>query len=419
MLRFASSPTGDMYTDDLRSALFNYILSKQRDENLVIRIDDTDNKQNIEAKDQEILDLLDLFKIEYSQVLYQSKNFRFYSAMALQLLHEKKAFSCFCSDAWLLKKKDEASQRGEEYYYDDACRDLPAELVIDNTAPFSIRIVRPKEDIDINDIIQGELCFKANKIDSFVILNRDKTPTANFACAVDDMLNDISLVIRNEKYIEDTPKQVHIRNSLHYDKKIEYAHLPVLENNKSVKLLLEEGFLPEAISNYLISIGYENLPAKIFTLQEAIEWFDLSKISKDPAPFDLDVLKDINREHLRRLDSKELSRYVGFADEDIGRLASLYLEEVGTTKELKTKISSVFSSRDISDENMDTLRSIIKTAPYFDEYDDLKSYLTKNSTLDEKEIVQSFRLLLTGSADGPDIAQIYKYLKNYLGEIVK
>ena len=97
MLRFAPSPTGDMHIGNLRVAVFNYIVSQQKKEDLIVRIEDTDKERNIEGKDQEILDLLALFNIEYSQVIYQSENVRFHSAMALQLLHEKKAFSCFCS----------------------------------------------------------------------------------------------------------------------------------------------------------------------------------------------------------------------------------------------------------------------------------------------------------------------------------
>lgn len=425
MLRFASSPTGDMHIGSLRTALFNYILSKQKNEDLVVRIEDIDNEKNIEGKDQEILDILGLFKIEYSQVLYQSKNFRFYSAMGLQLLHEKKAFSCFCSSAWLEKKREEAKEKQEEYHYDDACRNLPAELVIDNTAPFSIRIVRPEKTIVIKDLIQGEVSFKPDEVDSFVILNQDKTPTYDFACAIDDMLSDISVVIRCKEQISGTPRQEHIRNALNYDKKIEYAHLPIILNDESektsVKWLLEEGYLPEAISNYLISIG-NKLPYEIFTLEEAIEWFDLSEISKSPARFDLDTLKHINREHLKRLDAKELSRYVSFADEEIGKLAHLYLEEASTTKELKAKIAPIFSSRDFLGENkesIDILRSAIKESPYFDEYDDFKNYLMKDTKLQENEFLQSFRFLLTNAGDGPDIAEIYKYLKNYLGEIIK
>ena len=146
----------------------------------------------------------------------------------------------------------------------------------------------------------------------------------------------------------DLPKQDLVRSSLAYEKKIECFHLPIILNDmdekmsmsedaSNVKWLLEEGFLPEAIANYLILIGNKT-PKEIFTMSEAIEWLDLNSILKSPARFDITMLRHINHEHLNNLDDKELSRYVGFADEEIGKLAKVYLEEVSTTKELKSKI---------------------------------------------------------------------------------
>jgi len=422
MLRFAPSPTGDMHIGDLRVAIFNYIVAQQRKEDLIVRIEDMDKEKNVDGKDQEILDILALFKIEYSQVIYQSENIRFHSAMALQLVHERRAFSCFCSPEWLEKKQDEAKVAKKAYNYDDACRNLPAELVIDNTNPFTIRVTKPNNAIKIKDLIQGDISFESSSVDSFVILNQDKKPTYNFACAVDDMLNDISIVIRTDDNLKNTPKQEHIRDSLNYDKKIEYAHLPPLVNDlPSIKSLLEEGFLPDTILNYLISTSIK-VPSEIFTIQEAIEWFDISKVSNSPIYFNIDILKNINKKYLKDLDVKELSRYVGFADTEIGELARIYLDEVSTTKELKEKIAPIFSDRIIPKEienQTKNIASVIKSAPYFDEYEDFKSHIIKETGLNDEEFLLSLRILLTNAVDGPDIAKVYKYLKNYIGEIVK
>ncbi|MEA1954976.1 MAG: glutamate--tRNA ligase [Campylobacterota bacterium] len=422
MLRFATSPTGDMSIGNLRVALFNYIVSQQQKEDLIVRIEDTDKEKNIDSKDQEILDTLDLFGIKYSQVIYQSQNIRFHSAMALQLVHEKKAFSCFCSDDWLEKKRDEAQKLRETYQYDDACANLPDELVIDNMNPFRIRLRKPKENIIINDYIKGEINFKSKDIDSFIIMTQDKTPTHNFSCAIDDMLNNISLVIRCEEHINNTPIQNHIRSALKYDKKIDYAHLPIILNGDfSVKGLLEEGFLPSAISNYLLLMDNET-PCEIFSIEDAIKWFDLSKISKSPTPFDIETLKHINKEHLKNMDAKELSRFVGFADTEIGELARIYLEEVDTTKELKNKIAPIFAKKEIPKEFQETSKIIVETiknAPYFDEYNDFKNYIIKESKLKNEDLEKSLYFILTGTGDGPDIEKIYKYLKNYIGGIVK
>ena len=412
MLRFTSSPTSDMYLENLRVALLNYIVAQQKNEDLIVRIEDIDQEKSIEGKDKDIIEILALFGIQYSQIIYQSQNIRFHSAMALQLLHEKKAFSCFCSTEWLENKKQEAKELNETYQYDDACRNLPAELVIDNTSPFTIRITRPDTEMSISE-----------NVDSFVIMNQDKTPTYDFSCAVDDMLSDISTVIYSEKYINSTFKQAHIRKSLSYEKTIEYIQVPSLlcDDTFSVEGLLEEGYVPDAISNYLISIG-TNLPSEIFTLKEAIAWFDIKALSNSSIHFDIKMLKHINKEHLKIMDAKELSRYVGFADEEIGKLARIYLEEADTTKELKAKISPIFEPRIIPEEFVAQAKMIvsaIKSAPYFEEYNDFKNYILKETGLEEKDYAKPMRLLLTNAEQGPDISKVYKYIKNYLGEIIK
>jgi len=414
MLRFAFSPTDDMNIEELRVALFNYILSKQKNEDFIVRIDNIGKENLVESKEQETLGLLSLFGIEYSQTLYQTQNVRFHSAMALDLLHKKKAFSCFCSDNWLEKKREEAKEKNEEYHYDDACRNLPAELVIDNTAPFTVRIARPDKPI---------MNFEPDNVDSFIIMNKDKTPTANFAVAVDDMLSDVSAIVSLKKHLNDTAKQIHVRNALGYEKEIEYTYLPTIESEKaiSVKELLEEGYLPEAISNYIILITNKT-PKEIFTLNEAKEWFTFENISDSSSHFDIEMLKHINQEHLKMMDAKELSRYVGFADADIGELAKIYLQNVYTTKELKAKIAPIFEQKEIPQEfakEILTLKKSIQKAPYFEEYDDFKNYLMNNTGLQEEDFLKALSILLTNADDDSDLSKIYKYLKNYLGEIIK
>ncbi len=432
MLRFAPSPTGDMHIGNLRVALCNYICSKQRNEPLVIRIEDTDIERNIEGKDHEILELLALFNIEYKEVIYQSAQLKYHRAMAIQLLHDKKAFNCFCTPAELDAKRERAKKAKKPFRYDDTCSHLPAEETLDNTNPFTIRLRRPQDDITVVDAIKGRITFSAFDVDSFIIMRQEKYPTYNFACAVDDMISDISLVIRGEDHMSNTPKQIAVRDALGYTKTIEYAHLPIILNRdgkkmskrddaSSVKWLLKEGYLPQAIANYLILIG-NNVPKEIFTLNEALEWFSLSNISKSPAKFDIDKLKFINREHLKALDPKELSRYVGFADDDIGALAHLYLEESGTLNELRAKIEPIFAEKTVPQqyqESTNILKPIIQNAPFFEEYADFQQYTMQHSGLKGKDYFKSLRLLLTGAEHGPEISDIYKYLKNYLAEVVK
>jgi glutamyl-tRNA synthetase len=352
--------------------------------------------------------------------------------MALQLLHDKKAFSCFCTSETLEQKREASKENKIAYRYDGTCENLHAEEVIDNPLPFTIRIKKPSASITVRDIIKGESVFAPNDIDSFIIMRADKYPTYNFACAVDDMLSDVSLIIRGEDHLSNTPKQIAIQKALGYDRTIEYAHLPIIlgeggkkmskrDDASSVKWLLEEGFLPEAITNYLILMGNKT-PLEIFSLEEALKWFDLGTISKSPAYFDIDKLKFINREHLRALDPKELSRYVGFADEEIGRLAKVFLDEVSTLKELREKIGAIFGTKTVPDEykeGYEVLRDLTIKAPHFDDYESYKNYLIQHSGLKGKSLFKPLRILISGAEHGPEMNDLYMYLKNYLKEVVK
>jgi glutamyl-tRNA synthetase len=432
MLRFAPSPTGDMHIGNLRVAIFNYLLSKQRNEPLIIRIEDTDKERNIEGKDQEIIEILNLFGIEYRDLIYQSSHLKYHRAMALQLLHDKKAFNCFCTPETLEAKREAAKAAKKAYRYDGACEHLAPEATIDNPNPFTVRLKKPDEAIVVDDIIKGSSRFEPEDIDSFIIMRADKNPTYNFACAIDDMIGDISIVIRGEDHVSNTPKQIAIRNALGYTKPVEYAHLPIIlndegkkmskrDNASSVKWMLSEGFLPEAIANYLILIG-NKVPTEVFSMQEAVTWFDLNNISKAPARFDMDKLRFINKEQLKRLDAKELSRYVGFADEEIGNLAKIYLDEASTLKELREKIAPIFAEKVIPEayqEGAEILKKVIHAAPHFDDFDSFKSHLMQESALKGKNFFKPLRLLLSGAEHGPEVADLYPYLKNYLGEIVK
>ncbi|MGD9970355.1 MAG: glutamate--tRNA ligase [Sulfuricurvum sp.] len=432
MLRFAQNPTGDMHLGNLRIALFNYILSVQRDEPLLIRIEDTDQKHNISSKEKEIFEILSLFGIKHQEELLQSNNLRFHRAMALQLLQDKKAFNCFCRSETLDAKREAAEEAKLPYRYDGTCENLSDEETLDNPNSFTIRLKKTLHPITITDIVKGENTFSPEDIDSFILLEANKHPTYNFACAVDDMLADVSLIIREENHFSDTPKQIAIHEALGYTKKIEYAHLPLILNDQgntisehddetNIKWLLEEGYLPEAISNYLIAMG-NTTPTEIFGLKEAIKWFDLKTISKAPVHFELEKLKFINREHLKGLDPKELSRYVGFADSDIGNLAKVFLEEAGTLKELRTKIKAIFAPKEVPleyKETVEKLRILTIQAPHFDDFNAYTNYLMHQSTLSGENFFIPLRILLTGAEYGPELANLYPYLKNYIKEVVK
>ncbi len=431
MYRFAPSPTGDMHIGNLRVALFNYIMAKKERERFIIRIEDTDKARNVSGKDMEILQLLELFGIGYDELFYQSENLTFHQKFAMKLLMEKKAFACFCTEEELESKRAAAKAEKRAYRYDGTCRRLTDEEVLNNENPFVVRIKKPQTAIRFVDAIKGEMEFSPESVDDFVILRHDKSPTYNFACAVDDMLHDIGFVIRGEDHLSNTPKQIHIRRQLGYEKPIRYAHLPIILNEagkkmskrddaSSVKWLLEEGFLPQAITNYLILIGNQP-PTEIFTIEEAIGWFDLSKLSGSPAKFDLTKLRQINRAHINRLESMELAKLIGYSSRDIGALAKLYTEEASTLNEIKEKIDKIFSTKVCEEfpEEFETLKKIAKTLPYAEDYESFKNELSRKSGLKGKRLFKPLRVLLTGVTSGPNLGDLYPHIKHYLGEIIK
>lgn len=431
MYRFAPSPTGDMHIGNLRVALFNYICAKQSNEKFIIRIEDTDKERNIEGKDKEILEILNLFNISYDELHYQSENLKFHRQLGSKLLMDGNAFSCFCTPDTLDKKRENAKQNKKAYRYDGTCKKLSDCEVIGNENPFVVRIKEPVGEVEFTDLIKGKMIFKPKDIDDFVILRVDKTPTYNFACAVDDMIHNIGVIIRGEDHLSNTPKQELIRKYLGYTQKVEYAHLPIILNDggkkmskrddaSSVKWLLGEGFLPNTIINYLILIGNKT-PTELFTLEEAIKWFDVKKISKSPAKFDITKLRQLNREHIKILDPMELSKFLGYSSKDIGELAKIYLEEASTINEIKAKIDTIFSTKSCGefDQEFETLKNASKDLPYFKEFDEFKAYLGEKSGLKGKHFFKPLRVLLTGAKSGPNLSDIYPHIKNYLGEIIK
>ncbi len=430
MLRFAPSPTGDMHIGNLRVAIFNYIVAKQRGERFLIRIEDTDIERNIEGKDKEILNLLDRFNLVYDDVVYQSQNIKFHQNFAYKLLDEGKAFACFCTPEELEAERQKAKKEKRAYRYSGKCENITIQEASQRGEPFVIRIKKPTEPIEFEDIIKKRLTFAPNEVDSFVILRADGRPTYNFACAIDDMLYDITLVIRGEDHLSNTPKQIHIRNALGYDKTIQYAHLPIIlnaegkkmskrERASSVQWLLDEGFLPSAIANYLILLGNKT-PKEIFTLDEAIEWFDLANISRAPAKFDLDKLRYINRAHIQALSDEDLSKALGI-DKDLAPLAKLYLEEASTLKELKAKIDAIFGQKDLKEfeEEAKLMKEQILSMDLPENFDDFKKELMQKTGLKGKRFFKPLRLLLTGSEHGPEISLIYPLIKNHIKEVIQ
>lgn len=430
MYRFAPSPTGDMHIGNLRAALFNYICARQENVDFILRIEDTDKARNIAGKEEEIKGLLNLFGIEWQHFYIQSENLKFHRQMALKLMSEKKAFACFCTEEELTQKKEEARRKGEAYSYDGTCENLADSEVLRNEKPFVIRLKKPKKVIKFTDFIKGKLSFEPQNLDSFVIMRTDKTPTYNFACAIDDMLENITCIIRGEDHTSNTPKQEHIRESLGYKQKMTYAHLPIILNEEgikmskreahsSVKWLLESGILPQAIINYLIMLGNKT-PCEIFTLDEALSWFNLKGLSKAPARFDLKKLLQINREHIKRLSNENLNSLLGF-ERDVSALAKFYTQEASTLNEIREKLTLIFSPKDFGEfkGECELLKEALKEHSSELNYEDFKKALMQKTGLKGKNFFMPLRLILTGSIHGPELGDLYPLIKPFINDLVR
>ncbi|HEF1622536.1 TPA: glutamate--tRNA ligase [Campylobacter lari] len=430
MYRFAPSPTGDMHIGNLRAALFNYIKARQENTDFILRIEDTDNARNIAGKEEEIKAILKEFGITWQHYYVQSENLKFHRQMALKLVSEKKAFACFCTEDELAHKKELAKSKNQAYRYDGTCEKLADIDVLNCEKPFVIRLKKPQSQMKFTDYIKGEISFNPEDIDSFVIMRADKTPTYNFACAVDDMLEGVTCIIRGEDHVSNTPKQEHIRASLGYDKSMTYAHLPIILNEEGVKMskreahssvkwMLDNGYLASAIANYLILLGNKT-PKEIFTLEEAIEWFDLKKVSKSPARFDTKRLMQINREHIKMLDNDKLNSLLNLG-KDIAELAKFYTQETSTLNEIKEKIQAIFAVKNYNEfENeCKLIKEILKDLDLPQEYDEFKKILMEKTNLKGKNFFMPLRLVLTGVTHGPEMSEIYILIKPFIKEIIK
>jgi len=408
MLRYSISPKTDIDLNALTVALLNYIVSQQKQNGFFIRVEDSDKDNTDESKIQDTISVLKKFAINTEAVVNQSSNLNIYAQLATNLIKEKKAFACFCDE-----EVQECSQNCQEL------EQVEIEAKVNSGQKYCVRTVEANEIVSFKDTILEKVEASPKQIGNVLILRANGLPSNNFATAVDDMSASIDTIIDLEKNIDTTVKEIYIHKLLNYDNSIEYAHLPNIKNldNISLKWLLQEGFLPDAIINYLLTLvsGEER---GLFYLPDAVEWLKLSNISKEPVEFNLEELKELNRKHLENFDSVKLSKIFGFADSDIGELLKLYLKDASTIKELDEHIVATFAPKPCTEE-MQKLVDIIKSAPYIESFDEFVEYLENNSSLDKDSIIDALRVLLTGSDKSPDLELIYRYINPYILEVAK
>ncbi|HOJ42506.1 MAG TPA: glutamate--tRNA ligase [Syntrophorhabdaceae bacterium] len=314
--RFAPSPTGHLHIGGARTALFNYLFSKHHSGVFVLRIEDTDMERSKDEYTRDILEGLKWLGIIWDEgPFFQKERMDIYREHAHRLLEKGLAYRCYCTPEILEEKRKLAIKEGRKATYDRTCRDMK-EVFTDK--PFAIRFKTPLAgQVAFDDMIRGKITFNCEELDDLIILRSDGTPTYNFTVVVDDALMGITHIIRGDDHINNTPRQILIYEALGYEVP-NFAHVPLIHGKDRTRLskrhgatsLLEyrnEGFLPEALMNYLARLGWAYGDQEIFSKEELIEKFDLDHVGKSPAIFDMDKLKWLNAHYIKTSDDNRIA----------------------------------------------------------------------------------------------------------------
>jgi glutamyl-tRNA synthetase len=319
--RFAPSPTGYLHIGGARTALFSWLHARKHGGRFVLRIEDTDLERSTTESVNAILEGMTWLGLEYDEgPFYQTQRFDRYKAVIQQLLDEGKAYRCYCTKEELEAMREEQMARKDKPRYDGRCRHRtePREGV----EP----VIRFKNPIDgeviVDDLVRGKVVFKNSELDDLVIARPDGTPTYNLTVVVDDLEMGINYVIRGDDHLNNTPRQINILTALGAEPP-RYAHVPMIlgEDGKrlskrhgavSVMQYREDGFLPEALLNYLVRLGWSHGDQEVFSLDEMVELFDIADINHSASVFNSDKLLWLNQQYIINDDPKRIAHLLSY-----------------------------------------------------------------------------------------------------------
>lgn len=330
-VRFAPSPTGHLHVGNVRTALYNWLFARQNHGVFILRVEDTDGVRSDRRYEQDLMDDLRWLSLSWDEGVdgagdygpyRQTDRLELYQDFARQLLDEEKAYHCFCSAEELEKERQEQLAAGLPPRYSGKCRELPPDQVkgrLQEGQPAGLRMKVPSGTVGFEDIVFGPLQVDCQEIGDFVFLRSDQTAPYNFACVIDDASMKITHVIRGEGHISNTYRQLLIYQALGFDPP-RFAHLSTILGADGAKLSKRhgatsmdefrgQGYLPEALVNYLALLGWT--PAQegkeILTPEQLTSQFDLSRVNRSPAAFDWEKLNWVNRSHLKELDRSRIA----------------------------------------------------------------------------------------------------------------
>jgi len=441
--RFAPSPTGPLHIGGVRTALFNWLFSKNNKGTFHLRIEDTDKERSKKEYHDQIIKSLNWIGIKHDGDEYiQSKKIDTHIKVAHELLKNGNAYKCYCSNEEIEEQKKRAKQKKLPYVYNRKCRNLNEKDLTKDIKPV-LRFKSKTEGYSIlKDLVQGNVELENNVIEDFIILRNDETPTYNLSASVDDHNMNITHVIRGDDHKINTFKQMQIHSAMNWNLPL-YAHIPLIHTTDGKKLSKRDkastlddysniGIMPDALRNYLLRLGWSYKDKEIFTLDESIKHFNLEGIGKSPSKLDMSRILSMNEHYIKNIDENELfnqlTKYceiykqkianqkvdkikssLGFLKNKAKTLEDIYNnskyiiqdkisfneEDVKLLDNKAKKIISEFSNNisKIEKLNKKTLEPIING-------------LIKSNETNFKGVGQPLRIVLTGSKYGPGIYDI-------------
>ena len=411
-LRFAPSPTGYLHIGSARTAFFNWLFAKKKSGKFILRIEDTDIERNREETVGTILDSMKWLGMDWDEgpdiggdfgPYRQSQRLAIYKKLSEKMLEEGKAYICFCTPGQISEDREKALKTGKFYKYDRKCANLSKNEInrrINEGEKYSIRILVPQDKtLFFKDNVYGNFKINCSNIEDFILIRSNGIPTYNFSAAVDDCLMQISHIIRGEDHLSNTPKQLLIYDALNFSYP-DLTHLPMIlasdgqklskrHGSISIEAYRKDGFLPEAVLNYIALLGWAyDDKTTIFSIDEMMEKFELKSINKKAPKFDYEKLLYLNGYYIRNLKEDKLQEILL---SDIISKNRILREKPDLLKE---KLPEIIP---ITKERMKTITEFEKILlPFFNEVaysDDAKNYFIKKDVNAKEIIIQSIKTL--------------------------
>jgi glutamyl-tRNA synthetase len=438
--RFAPSPTGDLHIGGARTALFNWLLARHQKGVFVLRIEDTDAARSTQESIQVILDAMTWLGMDWDEgPFYQTQRIHLYREAAEELLGKGKAYRCYCTPEELDAKREAALKAGLKPKYDRTCLHRK---VARPDSPFAIRFLSPDEGKTVvEDLIQGRVEFDNTELDDLIILRSDGLPTYNFSVVVDDATMAITHVIRGNDHLNNTPRQIQIYQALDYPLPA-FGHVSMIlgpdkkklskrHGAQSVMAYKKMGYLPQAVVNYLVRLGWSYGDQEEFTRQELIEKFSLEAVGKSAAAINPGKLDWLNSQYIKRTDLDELvkmfrpfieAKGYSITDPDLLRKAVLSLRERAKTLVEMAELSEFYFCNEITYDQKAAEKFLNRDSVSF--LEQVVDALSKEAVLDKErchrliqqlaetrgvplvKIAQPLRVALTGKTVSPPIDEV-------------